>query len=104
MNNEYFIWAAVLIGVALLLFFIELFIPSGGMIGVAAAICLVAGVVMLFKVDTTVGLVGALVALAGVPFFVAMMIRIWPNTPLANWLTLKNSPPVSATDTVTSPT
>jgi len=103
MNQEYIIWATVLIGVALLLFFIELFIPSGGLIGIGAAICLIAGLVMLFKVDTTIGLIGAVVALAAVPFFIAAMIRLWPNTPIAHWLTLKNEPPLSATDTVTSP-
>lgn len=92
MGNDYVIWAIVFLAVAAALFVIEVFVPSGGLLGFFAATSLVAGLVLLFKVDTTLGLLGALVTVISVPFFLAMAIRIWPNTPIARLLTLKNEP------------
>jgi membrane-bound ClpP family serine protease len=46
--------------------------------------------VLLFKVDTTVGLVGAIVCLLAVPFLMAVAVNLWPNTPIARLLTLKH--------------
>ena len=50
-------WGIVLLGVALALFFVEVFIPSGGLIGIVAGVAAVFGIVLLFRVDTTLGLV-----------------------------------------------
>jgi membrane-bound serine protease (ClpP class) len=86
------VWAVAFLGVALVLFFVEIFIPSGGLIGFAAAASLVAGIVMLFQVNTTLGLVGAIVALVGLPFLFALALKIWPNTPMARLLLLKTDP------------
>ena len=95
------VWAVALLGVALVLFFVEIFIPSGGLIGFAAAAALVAGIVMMFRVNTTLGLVSAIVALTWLPFFFALALKLWPNTPLARLLLLKNEPrPADAFDGV----
>lgn len=89
MVDQYVIWAVVCLAVAVFLFLLEIFIPSGGLIGLAASGALVAGIVLLFLVDTTLGLLGALVVLACVPLVLAMVIKVWPNTPLARLLTLE---------------
>lgn len=81
-------WAIALICVAVVLFLAELFIPSGGLIGFAAAGTLVAGIVLLFKVDTTLGLISATVVVALAPIVFAFVMRIWPNTPIARRLIL----------------
>jgi membrane-bound ClpP family serine protease len=98
MTSDYAIWAAIFLGVALILFFVELFIPSGGLIGLGAAASLVTGIVLLFQVNTTLGLASALVAMVAVPFLFAIAIKIWPNTPIARMLQLKNPPPLNELD------
>ena len=86
------IWAVLLLAIALALLFAELFVPSGGVISFFAACSLILGIVMLFKVDTKLGLVGAIVVLLATPFLFAAAIKIWPNTPIARLLLLKNAP------------
>ena len=93
MEEKYLIWAIICLAAALLLFAIEIFIPSGGVIGFASAIALIAGIVMLFKVNTTLGLIGIVLSLIAIPLLIMLAIRIWPSTPFAQFLTLKNSKP-----------
>ncbi len=81
--------AIALLGAAVLLFFLEVFVPSGGIIGTASAVLLVAGIVVLFGVDTTLGLIATTIALIALPFAVGFAIKIWPDTPLGRALTLR---------------
>jgi membrane-bound ClpP family serine protease len=87
--DQYAVWAVILLGIALILVIVELFIPSGGLIAMCAAVATVGGVVMLFKVNQTLGMIGAIVALLGLPFLVAFGLRLWPHTPVAKWLTIE---------------
>jgi membrane-bound ClpP family serine protease len=87
--DTYAVWAVVLLGIALILVIVELFIPSGGLIALCAAASTVGGVVMLFQVNRTLGLVGAIVAVLGVPFIIALSLRVWPHTPIAKMLTIE---------------
>ena len=94
-TNPLVVWGIVLIGLALALFLIEVFVPSGGIIGFVSAASLIAGVVMFFRVDTTLGLISALVALASLPLAIAFAIRIWPDTWVARMLTLQTVEPAN---------
>ena len=89
-NNTTVIWAVVLLGLAVTLFALEVFVPSGGILGGGAVASLIGGIVMLFALDTTYGLIGALLALLLLPFAFAFAIRIWPHTPIARMLTLSS--------------
>lgn len=90
-SNTLLIWAIALIGVAIALFIIELFIPSGGLIGFLSAAALVGGIVCLFGVDTTLGLVSTLAVLIALPFVIGLAIAIWPNTWVVQLMMLKNA-------------
>lgn len=90
------IWAIVLIGVAIALFMVELFIPSGGLIGIGAAIALVAGIVMMFGVDTTLGLISTLVTLIALPFAFAAALKLWPETPIGRLMMLRTDESAAA--------
>ncbi len=87
--DEKTLWAIMLIGLAIVLFFLEVFIPSGGIIGLFAAISLIAGVVMIFQIDTTLGLISAIICVVAIPFALAAMMKLWPNTPLFRLLVLR---------------
>jgi len=92
MSDSTIIAAVILIAVALIFFFMEVFVPSGGLLGLLAGCSLIAGIVMLFKVDTTLGLVGLVVSLAAIPFLLAFGMKIMPDTVIGRMLTLKNPP------------
>ncbi|MEX0775278.1 MAG: NfeD family protein [Phycisphaeraceae bacterium] len=90
MADNTIIWATLCLAIALVLFFIEIFVPSGGLIGVLAAAATIAGIVLLFMYDTTVGMIGGVVVLLLLPFVFAAGIWMWPNTPIARMLVLKS--------------
>lgn len=97
MNNPLIIWAIICLAVALVLFLIEIFIPSGGLIGLAAGAALITGIILLFQVNTTLGLIGAIVSLVALPFIIGFGLKVAPNTPLLRLMTLQ-TPGVRAAD------
>lgn len=80
------IWGLILIAASLLLIILEVFLPSAGLISVAAAALGIAGVVCLFNHDWVWGVIGLLsmLILAPVAFFVAL--NIMPSTPMGKRL------------------
>ncbi len=89
-NDLLILWGILLLSVALILFFVEVFVPSGGIIAIAGAVSMAAGIVMLFKVDTRLGLLGALVTLIAIPFLVGFGLKIWPDLPWIRSLILSD--------------
>ncbi len=79
-------WGIALLGVAILLLILEAFIPSGGVIAMVAGVCAVAGVVLMFRVSMSWGLIGLLmVAVLGpIAFFAAL--NLLPQTPMGRAL------------------
>ena len=84
------IWGTVLILAAFALFVVEIFVPSGGMIGFTALVCLIGGIILLAKVNTTLGIITAIASLIALPFLAAFAIKIFPDTPIGRMLTLKS--------------
>lgn len=100
-TDQYIIWAVLSLAAAIILFALELFIPSGGFIGFLAVVAVVIGIVLLFQVNTVLGLICAIVTIIALPFLFMLAMKIWPNTPLAKKLILgaddpeKNETPAS---------
>ena len=92
-NTAWAVWGLVMLGVAVALLAIELFVPSGGIVGIAAVVALVAGIVMLFWSSTVLGLLGMLGAFAAIPVLGTIALRVWPQTPVAQWIMLKDVEP-----------
>lgn len=82
-------WAVLLLAIAFVLLFIEIFVPSGGIIMICGLIAMAIGVFFLFKVDTSVGLVGATISLISLPIIFAMGMKLLPNTPFFKAIELK---------------
>lgn len=87
-NGELVIWAVILIGMAVALFIAEIFVPSAGILGACSLLCLISGIIMLFWIDGTVGLIGAIVSLIAIPFAFMGALWVWPSTPIGRALTL----------------
>jgi membrane-bound serine protease (ClpP class) len=69
--------AFVLFGVLVVL---ELFIPSNGALTIAAAICLIFGIVRCFLVSQWLGSIVTIITVVALPIFIVALVRIWPNT------------------------
>ncbi len=75
-------WGVALIILMFGLFFVELLLPTGGVLGIAGLVAGVAGVVCLFQYDAAWGFSGLLAMLVLVPAFSAFAFKIWPHTPM----------------------
>lgn len=70
-----------LIGAALLLIAIEVFVPSGGLIGVISGVAAVAGIVCLWRVSVEWGIAGTLAVIVLGPAVFFFLLNILPSTP-----------------------
>jgi len=75
----------------LALIFVELMIPSAGLIGVISAAVLIAGIVVAFNAGFVPGLIVLILTLTSVPIVIALLLKVWPNTPIGRRLFI--SPP-----------
>ena len=82
-------WSLLCFLLALVLFAIEVFIPSGGLLGVLAIISAITGIIFLFQIDTTLGLVGSIVCVAAIPVLIMSAMKFWPSTPFGRMLMSK---------------
>ncbi len=75
-------WSLILIAAGLIVIILELFIPSAGILGVIAGICLVSGIVIGFIDSIQTGLLVLLAVLIILPVMFSLMIKAWPHTPI----------------------
>lgn len=87
-ESQYLIWAGALFAIAIVLLFLELFIPSGGMIGVLAAIAAIGSLVAFFKYDTTWGFAMTLAYIILAPIAIIGIFKLWLNSPIARRMIL----------------
>jgi membrane-bound ClpP family serine protease len=74
--------AYILIGAGFLLMIAELFLPSGGILSILSAVGIVAGIVLAFNYDSSVGL-GTLIGVGvALPVFISFLVSLWPKTPM----------------------
>lgn len=75
-------WSLILTAAGFLVIFLELFIPSAGVLGLVAGICLVSGIIVGFIDSTATGFLVLLAILVMLPIMFAAMIKMWPHTPI----------------------
>ncbi len=66
----------------------EVFVPSGGLIGLCALVCLIGGVVIFFRHSATAGWVGVVIALIMIPTVLVIAYKIFPETRFGKSVTL----------------
>lgn len=76
-------WIAALVLVGMAMLALEVFVPSGGVLGFLSVVAIVAGVVTAFVEEGPAVGVGTLaVVVAAAPAILAIALRIFPETPL----------------------
>ena len=87
-NDAYLVWGFVLMAVTVALLFLELFVPSGGLIGMLAGVAAIGSVVAFFKYDDTAGLVATAAYLILTPIAGVFVFKYWLNSPLGKRMIL----------------
>lgn len=82
-------WPAVFLALGLLLLLLEVFIPSGGMIGLCSIACLVLCLWYAFAVSLGLGLTFMIVDLVALPLTASLALSLWSRTPLGRKLFLR---------------
>jgi membrane-bound ClpP family serine protease len=82
-------WPLLLLAFGLLLLIGEVFIPSGGLIGLLALSCLVLSLWKAFQQSTDLGLKFLLADFLLMPLAMLLAVYLWPRTPLAKRVFLR---------------
>lgn len=87
------IWPAVTLALGLLLLVAEVFVPSGGLLGLSAGVFVCAAVWLAFADSMQAGLLMLGVVAVALPATLAAAAAAWPRTPMGRWLMLKPPDP-----------
>lgn len=72
----------ILVGFGFLIVVLELFVPSAGILGVVAAVLFISGIVTGFLHSLQMGTALLLVTTLCLPILFAVLVKVWPNTPI----------------------
>jgi membrane-bound ClpP family serine protease len=86
--SDYLLWAFGLLGVAALLFVIEIIVPSGGIIGLVALAAALGAVVAFSYENPVLGAVSLAGLIVMVPLAINFALKVFPNTPIGKKLIL----------------
>ena len=77
------LWALLLIIATISIIFLEMFVPSGGILGALAGVCAVVAVAIVFYYEgVTQGLLFLVLSAVVIPICVAGALKYWPYTPI----------------------
>ncbi len=83
------IWPLILLLLAIALIFLEIFIPSGGVLTVMAAAALVASIIVGFSRGFMAGTMILFIDVVIIPIVVGVAIKWWPHTPFGRMVMIK---------------
>ncbi|MDG1512817.1 MAG: NfeD family protein [Mariniblastus sp.] len=86
-------WAFLLLAIGLFAVILELFVPSAGILGIVAGILIVTSVVLGFMESVSYGVIVLTAAVVTIPGLLALMVKVWPYTPLGKRILLKDLKP-----------
>jgi membrane-bound ClpP family serine protease len=79
---ELWAWAILLLVIGLALAVVEVFVPSGGLIGFLAFAAIVGAVLVAFMENSLTGLAILAISILGLPVVIALGLKWWPHTPI----------------------
>lgn len=85
-GDALFIWGLALLGISLVLLVVEVFVPSGGVIAAISGVSALTGVVLLWRYDTTWGVIGLLAVVVMGPMGIYWAFKTMPYTPIGRAL------------------
>jgi membrane-bound ClpP family serine protease len=82
-------WSIILLGVSLVVVVIEVFVPSGGILGIISLVLLIAAVVMAFTHSYVAGTIVLLTVAVSIPLLFWVAVKVWPSTPIGRQILMK---------------
>jgi membrane-bound ClpP family serine protease len=82
-------WALGLLVIGLLLVILEVFIPSGGVLGVLSAMAIIGAVVVAFTGGVRSGAIVLGLTAVLVPLVLSVAVKYWPHSPLGRLILIK---------------
>jgi membrane-bound ClpP family serine protease len=82
-------WAILLLLLGISCLVLEMFIPSGGLLGVLAGLSIVGAISLAFMSGPIQGLVMTLFVTMLIPVMLAVAVKFWPETPLGRLILLR---------------
>jgi membrane-bound serine protease (ClpP class) len=76
------LWAILLLLVGVTLVVVEVFVPSGGVIGVLSIAAVIGSIVTAFWDSATTGATFLGIAVIALPSAFALAVKVWPDTPI----------------------
>jgi membrane-bound ClpP family serine protease len=92
MHMDGLLWPMALILLGAVLLVMELFIPSGGALGVFAGLAFIAAIGLGFYENPYAGTLSLLIVAVILPVALAMFTHWWPKTPIGRRILLRRSP------------
>ena len=86
-------WAFLLLAIGLFAVVLELFVPSAGILGIVAGLLIVTAVVLGFMESMSYGVILLTAAIVTIPGLLALMVKVWPYTPIGKRILLKDLKP-----------
>lgn len=85
---DYLVWAAILLSVGLALAMLEVFIPSGGLLGFLSILSLLSAVFLAFRHGPWSGIGFLGLTVFAVPAGLILALQWWPKTPMGRRILL----------------
>lgn len=85
---DFWIWAILLLMTGLGLAALEMFVPSGGVLGFLSACAIVGSIVLGFRQSPALGFGLLVLALFGVPTVISVGLHYWPRTAMGRKILL----------------
>ncbi len=87
------IWATLVLCIGLLLLAAELFIPSGGVLGILTGLALIGSIALAFQHSALAGMIFLMVELVALPAMLGIGLHLWPRTPIGRRMLLARPSP-----------
>ena len=85
---DFLVWAAILLCIGLALAMLEVFVPSGGLLGFLSMMAMLAAVILAFRHGPWSGIGFLGLAVFGVPAGLILALQWWPKTPMGRRILL----------------
>jgi membrane-bound ClpP family serine protease len=82
-------WAILLLLLGISCLVLEMFIPSGGLLGVLAALSIIGAIALAFMAGPIQGLAMTMFVTLLIPVMLAVAVKFWPETPLGRLILLR---------------
>lgn len=96
-------WPIGCLAVGLILLIVEVFVPSGGLIGLLAIGLLLISLWQAFTISSTVGAIFLMALIGLLPATLALAFHLWPRTPMGKWIFLRPPEPDDVAPEPTGP-